>query len=81
MEILQYERLRTPEAARYLHVSVSYLTKLRVFGGGPKFAKLSRSVVYDRQELDAWVSAHTCDNTASGIHSAPVRAALPNRAV
>ena len=47
--------LTTKEAAAYLRVSKSYLDKLRVYGGGPKFSRLGqRKIVYAKSDLDAW---------------------------
>jgi predicted DNA-binding transcriptional regulator AlpA len=53
------QRFHTPEAADYARVSASYLNKLRVFGGGPKYFKLGRRVVYEQAALDAWMRART----------------------
>ena len=38
--------LDTRQAAAYLGISKPYLDKLRCYGGGPRFAKLGRRVVY-----------------------------------
>jgi excisionase family DNA binding protein len=57
-------RLRTREAAEYLGLSVSYLEKLRVVGGGPRFAAMGRAISYAVSDLDAWASARTVGNTA-----------------
>jgi hypothetical protein len=57
-------RLRTQGAADYLGLSVSYLEKLRVRGGGPRFAAMGRAVTYAVADLDAWASARTVGNTA-----------------
>lgn len=43
--------LNTTEAAKQLGVSKSYLEKLRVQGGGPRFVKFSKSVRYDEDDL------------------------------
>lgn len=48
---------RTPEAAAYCGSSKSTLEKLRLTGGGPKFLKLGRRVVYDPDDLDAWLAS------------------------
>lgn len=53
----QNRRLKTPDAAEYLGVSVSTLEKLRVKGGGPEYLKLGRGVVYDTRDLDKWLEA------------------------
>lgn len=55
------------EAAQYLRLSPRTLEKLRTKGGGPRFARLGRRVLYFRQGeggLDAWVEAHTVSSTA-----------------
>lgn len=57
-------RLRTKEAARHLGLSVSYLEKLRVTGGGPRFAAMGRAITYAVADLDAWAAARTVANTA-----------------
>ncbi|MBA3522497.1 MAG: DNA-binding protein [Gemmatimonadales bacterium] len=33
------------------------LAKLRVLGGGPPFVKLGAKVLYDADDLDAWIAA------------------------
>lgn len=48
--------LTTPLAAEYLGLSPATLETMRTRGGGPVFAKLGRRVVYERKDLDAWVS-------------------------
>lgn len=62
--------LRTNDAAIYVGAAKSTLEKLRLFGGGPVFSKLGRTVVYDLADLDAWVSSNrrrsTCDNGSVG---------------
>jgi predicted DNA-binding transcriptional regulator AlpA len=58
-------KMRSPEAAAYLRMAVSTLTKLRCRGGGPRFAKVGpRLVVYDRADLDAWLSSRMCGSTS-----------------
>ncbi|MCO5145544.1 MAG: helix-turn-helix domain-containing protein [Aquamicrobium sp.] len=49
--------LRVPQAAEYIGVSKSLLDKLRCYGGGPAYAKLGTSVIYNTDDLDAWVAA------------------------
>ena len=46
------------EAASYLGISRSWLTKLRVRGGGPPHVKLGRRCLYRRSDLDAFMQAH-----------------------
>lgn len=57
------QMLRTPEAAQYLGISASSLNKYRVFGGGPVFCKVGRSVVYDSADLDTWLAS--CRRTST----------------
>lgn len=50
-------KLRAPDAASYLRVSNSTLSKMRSRGDGPPFTKLGRRIVlYDRHDLDAWLA-------------------------
>jgi excisionase family DNA binding protein len=60
------ERLMTtPEAAAYLRGSKSYLDKLRVYGGGPKFLRFGkRKVLYRKSDLDRWASEHRFGSTS-----------------
>ena len=57
-------RLNSREAATYLGISYSKLTKWRTFGGGPKYIKLSERVVYDIAELDNFMDRNTRENTS-----------------
>ena len=54
----QRKMLNTSEAAAYCGSSASTFAKLRLYGGGPRFVKLGRRVVYDPVDLDAWLAAH-----------------------
>lgn len=57
-------KLRTDAAAKYLGVSSSTLEKLRLTGGGPTYAKLGRTVVYDQSSLEEWVGANLRKSTS-----------------
>ena len=48
-------RLTAKEAAEYTGLSHRYLEKLRTAGGGPRFIKFTRKVMYDTRELDRWL--------------------------
>lgn len=48
--------LRTPEAARFVGLSIRTLEKHRIYGTGPRYAKLGGRVVYSLEELHAWVA-------------------------
>lgn len=61
------ERFRASDAATYVGIASSTLAKLRVFGGGPKYFKLGRRVVYDRTDLDVWLADHRCSNTSEYV--------------
>jgi excisionase family DNA binding protein len=56
MHAIENRKLSAPEAAKYLGISTSTLSKLRVFGGGPPFHKFGRRVVYDLKDLDSWAA-------------------------
>ncbi len=57
--------LRPPQTAERLSVSQSTLAKWRLGGTGPRYSKLSRKlVVYDIDELDAWVRARQRRSTS-----------------
>ncbi len=61
---LQRKMLRTDEAAEYCGSSASTFEKLRLFGGGPRYVKLGRRVVYDPADLDAWLAANRRASTS-----------------
>ena len=59
--------LRTPEAAKYIGLSISTLTKMRIRGGDdtPPFVKLgARSVGYCVADLDVWLEARRRASTS-----------------
>lgn len=56
--------LRTQEAAEYCGSSVSTFEKLRLYGGGPRYVKLGRRVVYDPADLDTWLAANRRTSTS-----------------
>lgn len=60
--------LPVAEAATYLSLSPSTLNRLRVSGGGPRYAKLAGRVLYDTRDLDQWIEDNkrgsTSDNAA-----------------
>jgi predicted DNA-binding transcriptional regulator AlpA len=51
------EFLDTPSAVKLIKLSASTLTKLRLTGGGPRYLKLGRRVVYSRAALLDWMRA------------------------
>ena len=76
MQAIEHHKFNTSEAAKYLGVGASTLSKLRVFGGGPVFLKLGRRVVYERADLDAWTQGHrrlsTSDPGSADLHADPI---------
>lgn len=55
---------RTGPAADYTGFAGSTLEKLRVTGDGPPFLKVGRVVLYDRDDLDAWLSSKRRTSTS-----------------
>lgn len=51
--------LNNSEAAAYLRLSPRTLEKQRVLGGGPRFRKFGRRVLYAIADLDAWADGHS----------------------
>lgn len=56
-------RFRPPKAAEYIGVAESTLAKWRIRGDPPAYRKLGRVVVYDQDDLDAWLD--TCRRTST----------------
>lgn len=56
--------MQTVEAAAYCGSSASTFEKLRLTGGGPRYVKLGRRVVYDPADLDSWLAAHRRTSTS-----------------
>jgi hypothetical protein len=52
------------EAARYLKVSLSWLAKARLYGTGPVYRKVGRSVRYLRSDLERYLAARVRTSTA-----------------
>jgi predicted DNA-binding transcriptional regulator AlpA len=58
--------LSRPEAAAYCGLSVSYLAKCAVYGGGPRYAKIGRRCAYDVRDLDLWLSSQKISSSSEG---------------
>ncbi len=58
------KRLNVRNAADYVGLSKSYLDKARSAGGGPKYIKLGNRVVYDLNDLDAWIDENRRRSTS-----------------
>lgn len=70
---LEVQRGPVTWAASYLGVSVTFLNRSRLVGDGPVHIKAGRKVIYDRADLDAWLSSRRRSSTSSS--SAPAVAA------
>jgi predicted DNA-binding transcriptional regulator AlpA len=58
-------KLRTPAAAAYTGLAESTLEKLRVRGGGSPYMRVGRVVVYDPDDLDAWLESYKRHSTST----------------
>jgi hypothetical protein len=56
--------LTNDEAATYLRLSPRTLEKQRVIGGGPRFRKFGRRVMYAVADLDAWADSRSFEATS-----------------
>ena len=63
--------LNTAQAAHYISLSPKTLEKMRVVGGGPKFRKHGRYVVYHIQDLEDWSAGRTHGSTSEAPPKAP----------
>ena len=70
--------LTNDEAADYLRLSPRTLEKQRVIGGGPRFRKFGRRVMYAVTDLDTWADQRSFEATSdpeyAEHHSADSRA-------
>ena len=55
--------VRTPDAARLLDLSPRTLEKQRVIGGGPRFHKFGRRVMYALADLESWAGERSFETT------------------
>ena len=56
--------LTNSEAAAYLNLSPRTLENWRVLGGGPRFRKFGRRVIYAVDDLELWAVAQACVSTS-----------------
>jgi len=56
--------LTNNEAAELLRLSPRTLEKQRVIGGGPRFRKFGRRVMYAITDLEAWADARSFEMTS-----------------
>jgi predicted DNA-binding transcriptional regulator AlpA len=65
--------LRTKEAARVVGLCSRTLEKHRTYGTGPRYAKIGGRVLYDIDDLRAWIESAIRHSTSDA--AAPLRAA------
>ena len=56
--------MRPADAALFLTLSKQRLARLRLEGGGPKFCKAGRSILYRSDDLVAWLEANRRGSTS-----------------
>ena len=57
---------RTRGTAEYINRSPSFLEKLRVYGGGPRFIRLGlKAVAYDLDDVDRWLEERKVSSTSA----------------
>ena len=61
--------LDNKQAADFLKLSPRTLEKHRVVGGGPRFRKFGRRVVYAVADLEAWANERICKNTSDANYN------------
>ena len=67
-ELVRY--LTNDEAAAYLRLSPRTLEKQRVIGGGPRFRKFGRRVLYAIEDLEMWANARAYEMTSDPHYGA-----------
>lgn len=50
-------KMRVRDAAAYVGLPKSSLDKMRHFSSGPAYFKIGNVVIYDADDLDAWMNA------------------------
>ena len=55
--------MNAAQAARWLGMSPSYLSKARMNGSGPPYLKIGTRVLYDEADLSAWLEAQKRTST------------------
>jgi hypothetical protein len=59
--------LKPREAAQHLNSSPSTLAKLRIYGGGPKFTRISRAIPYRKCDLDDYMVQNVVSSTSQKV--------------
>ncbi len=63
--------LTNDEAAAFLRLSPRTLEKQRVIGGGPRFRKFGRRVLYSIDDLEGWANARSFEMTSDPGYAVP----------
>jgi hypothetical protein len=63
----QSKWLRTKPAAAHINSTKSTLEKKRVYGGGPAYSKIGRTVVYNVDDLDAYMAQNRRSSTSETV--------------
>ena len=58
------QNLTNEEAALWLNLSPRTLEKMRTLGGGPKFRKFGRRVLYTTADLQTWSDSRAFESTS-----------------
>ena len=61
---LKRPKMRTQAASHYTGLAESTLEKMRVRGDGCPFIRIGRAVLYDPDDLDAWLAANRRKSTS-----------------
>jgi predicted DNA-binding transcriptional regulator AlpA len=67
MTALDANPVDTEGAARLSGLAVSTLENLRHMGGGPRFIKLGRRVLYDPADIRVWLEARKISSTSERV--------------
>lgn len=70
-----HDKLNTEQAAAYCGVGTSTLEKRRLVGGGPRYLKPTRKVVYQVSDLDEWLDRSRRISTSGGGEDLSMEAA------
>jgi len=62
--------LNCEQAGAHLNLSPRTLEKLRTIGGGPRFRRLGRRIVYKVDDLDTWADSRACESTSDPAYNA-----------
>ena len=63
--------LTNDEAAAFLRLSPRTMEKQRVMGGGPRYRKFGRRVLYAVDDLEAWANARSFEMTSDPDYPSP----------